>query len=137
MTERGFSQFDHTADLALEIRAESEAGLLEEGGRAIVSLLTDGAALEPNAERRVRLESLDREDRLVQWLNEVLVLALTQGFVTVAAKVTLDGTALDAILRGQDDAADKIVTELKSVTYHELSITPGPDGWTARVIIDV
>lgn len=69
-------QIDHTADLALELRASSEPELLAEGARAIVSLLTEGAPVEGTDPRRLELAAIDREDRLVQWLNEILLLAM-------------------------------------------------------------
>lgn len=72
---------DHTADVRLEIRAPSEEALLAEAALALVEALTEGEAPPALEERAVRVESLDAEDRLVRWLNEVLYLAVIRGFL--------------------------------------------------------
>jgi SHS2 domain-containing protein len=134
----GHRQIDHTADLALEIWAPTEAELLAEGARALVGILTDGAALAARDARDIRLEALDREDRLVRWLNEVLVLAVPGGFLAAEARLELTGeTGLRAALRGEAGAAKRVVTELKAATYHDLALTHDDRGWRARVVIDV
>lgn len=138
---RGYRQVDHSADLAIELWAPSEEALLAEGARAVVDMLTDGAAVagdaERRAERRIDLDTIDREDRLVQWLNEVIVAAISEGFLIGTVDIALRDHGLSATVRGEADAGDKITTELKSATYHDLHVLSGPDGWRARVVIDV
>jgi SHS2 domain-containing protein len=132
-----YRQIEHTADLALEIEAEDEEALLREAARALVELLTEGAELDGAEERLVQLEALDAEDRLVRWLNEVLVLAAMDGFLAAEAEVQLDGdTGLRASIRGRV-APELLRGELKSVTYHDLLLRHGPRGCRARVVIDV
>jgi SHS2 domain-containing protein len=132
----GYRQIDHTADLALELWAPSEEELLRVAARAIVELLTDGARIPASDRRRVHIAAVDAEDRLVQWLNEVIVAAMVDGFLVADADITLEPTGLEAEIRGQADAAHRVVTELKSATYHDLAITCD-DGWRAQVVIDV
>jgi SHS2 domain-containing protein len=136
--DRGHRTLDHTADLALYLWAESEEALLVEGARAIVAELTQGARVEPNASRALGVTAVDREDRLVQWLNEVLVLALLEGFLVHDAEITLREDGLDAVLSGEAGAHAKIHTELKSATYHDLALAKDAAGrWTAQVVVDV
>jgi SHS2 domain-containing protein len=135
--ERGWRQLDHTADLALELWATSEEALLEEGARAIVSVLTEGAHIDDRDHRDIRLETVDDEDRLVQWLNEILYSAVSHGFLFSGAEITLSPAGLSAQLRGQADAGNSIKTELKSATYHDLTLERTDGGWRAQVVIDV
>jgi SHS2 domain-containing protein len=141
-TRRGHEQTDHTADLGLRFWAPTEAELLVEAARALTDVLTGGKALAARASRHVRVEALDPEDRLVQWLNEVLVLATVQGMLFVDAELSLgQGGELEAELELVHDPS-AIVTELKSVTYHALELhrrTEGPthDGWVGQVVVDV
>ena len=136
MTDTGHRQIDHTGDIALEIWAPTEEALLVEAARAVVSILTEGEDAGRGASRTVAVESIDAEDRLVQLMNEVLVLALTEGFLTSSAAITLFEGGLSATLTGEV-AHDKVRTELKSVTYHDLSIVRTEDGLRTRVVIDV
>jgi SHS2 domain-containing protein len=135
--ERGYRQVEHSADLAVEIWGPSEEALLVEAARAVVDLLTDGAEVAEVAERHIELDTLDAEDRLVQWLNELIFAAIAEGFLVRAAHVVLRPGGLAAMVRGEERAGDKIRTELKSATYHDLHVQSGPDGWRARVVIDV
>lgn len=133
-TETGHRQLDHTADLALELWAPTEEALLVEGARALVEILTDGAPLTPTTSRTVELDAVDPEDRLVRWLNEVLLLGIIEGLLVAEARVTLVDEGLRAEVRG---APGVVKNELKSVTYHDLVFEVTPDGARARVIIDV
>jgi SHS2 domain-containing protein len=124
----------------LELWAPSEAELLEEGAVALVSLLTEGAGpgAGPDSEREVRLEAVDDEDRLVQWLNEILVLAVLEGWLFRGADIELaEPGILRAVLRGRAGGSHRLAGELKSVTYHDLLLTGSGPGWRARIVVDV
>ena len=135
---RGYRQIDHTADLALELWADSEAELLVVAAEAVTEILTDGAAIADRAALDISIDTVDAGDRLVQWLNEIIVAAVAGGFLFHGATIELDGTTgLRAHARGEPDAHSRVVAELKSATYHDLAIEQGASGWRARVIIDV
>jgi SHS2 domain-containing protein len=137
VSSTGHRPLDHTADLAIELWAPDEPALLVEGARALVELLTDGATVDGTTARVVALEALDAEDRLVRWLAEVLYLATTEGFLVCDAALELSGSRLRGTVRGQADAAERLVTEIKAVTYHDLRLERGPAGFRARVVFDV
>lgn len=150
MSARGHRSIEHTADVALELWAPDEAALLVEGARALVELLTEGAAVPgpttadaptevtpPLRERSIELRALDPEDRLVRWLGEVLYLAGTEGFLVHDATLELPGSDLRGTVRGQAGAADRLRTEIKAVTYHDLRLDRGPGRVCARVVLDV
>ncbi|MBI2375879.1 MAG: archease [Deltaproteobacteria bacterium] len=133
----GHRQLDHTADICLELWADNEVELLLEGARAIVEILMAGSDLpaEGSKARDVRLDAIDPDDRLVQWLNEIIVLATTEGFVFRSASLVLSGEGvLEGTILG---ISGEVVAELKSATYHELSLSIGPEEARARVVIDV
>ena len=132
----GHRPIDHTADLAIELWADDLPALLAEGARALVEILTDGATLVATAERPIELDAIDDEDRLVRFLNEVVWLALGEGFLVVDATLEPTPTGLRGHVRGSLDAG-KIVTEVKSATYHDLTLTRTPEGLRAQVVIDV
>lgn len=136
--ERGHRWLEHTADIALETWAPDEAALLEEAAQALIAQMTDQAPLRADAERVIELVALDAEDRLVRWLNEVLWLALSEGFLTTAATIRLTDVALHARVSGEQQARGKVVSELKSVTYHAVSLARNAQGlYVGRVVIDV
>ena len=134
MTARGHRSIDHTADLALEIWAESETGVLEQAAVALTELLMDGAAVPTKDQRTVTIEALDREDRLVRWLSELLWLATGEGFVVARAVVELRDDGLSAEVEGAEVG---VAQEIKAATYHDVRLAPDGDGWRARVVFDV
>ena len=137
MDTRGHRQVEHTADLAFEIWAPTEEALLDEAARALTQVMTSGAPVEGAAERRLELSALDAEDRLVRWMNEILWLATGCGFLVCDAHVALSESNLTATLKGEERAGERIRSELKSVTYHDLELVVRPGRCRARVVIDV
>jgi SHS2 domain-containing protein len=138
---RGHRQIDHTADLALELWGESEEDVLRAGAEGVIAIMTEGGEVEERGARHVHIDAVDPHDRLVQWLNEIIVAAVSRGFLFGSADIALEGrTGLSATIRGEPDAGGRVVGELKSATYHDLELGPEPGGggtWRARVVIDV
>ena len=133
----GHRQIEHTADLAFELWADDFGGLLAEAARAVVAVLTDGRAPAGTDVREVELAAFDDGDRLVRWLNEVLYLAIVQGFLVNDATLAITPDGLRGQARGCSGARDAVVTEVKSATYHDLVVRNDGGRWTARVVMDV
>lgn len=138
MSRSGHRQIEHTADLAFELWASSEAALLCEGMHAVVDLLTDGATIRPVERREISVDAVDPPDRLVRFLNEVIYRCTVEGFLPYRADLTLLDGGLRAVLEGEADSADRLKTEIKSATYHDLCLEQAPDGsWRGRIVMDV
>lgn len=135
--DSGYRQVDHTADLAIELWAPTEPALLETAALAVTEIMTEGANVLATATREIAIDAIDAEDRLVQWVNEIIYAAITDGFVTAAADIELGTTSLRATVRGEAGAHARVRGELKSATYHDLAITRRDGGWRAFVVIDV
>lgn len=133
----GHRQIEHTADLAFELWGASFPDLLLEGARAVVEVLIDGELASGISRREIELAAIDDEDRMVRWLNEVLYLALVEGFLVTDAELRITAAGIEGDARGQADARDRIVTEVKSATYHDLVVREEGDRWVARVVMDV
>jgi SHS2 domain-containing protein len=133
---------DHTADLAFEVEAKDWPGLLAAATAAlgdIVRAADDRPAVE---ERRVEVVGADREDVLVAWLTEAVVLYETDRFLARQAFVeSATATAARGTLRGRiaDPAVEPPDRVVKAVTYHDLHVVSG-DGtrpWRAVIVLDL
>lgn len=133
----GARQIEHTADLALEIWGPDEPAMLVAGAQAIVDILTDGAQVGDIDTRRVKLEAIDAEDRLVRWLGEILYWACVEGFVVARAELEVTADGLTGTAHGVQGAADLLKTEIKAATYHDLRVVRDSGGVRARVVLDV
>ena len=143
----GHRTIDHTADVAVELWAPTEPELLREAARAVADILTGGA---PGATRTgsgetrtIRLDATDAEDRLVQWMNEVIFFAVSEGFLYRDADLDVppDPAApggVEGNVRGEALREGALATELKSATYHDLRVERDARGaLRALVVVDV
>ena len=69
--------------------------------RAVIDVITEGAPPHGTDERTVVVDSMDAEDRIVRWLNEVLWIAIGEGFLLCDAEITLHDDGLRATVRGR------------------------------------
>lgn len=138
-SERGHRQFDHTADVALELWGPTEEAILVEGARGLVGLMTEDATLGSQDTRELTLsDCLDPVERLVQWMNEIIYLAVYERFFVTDADIELEDAGLSALLRGEQATRETLRGELKSATYHDLYFEQEEEAlWRARVVIDV
>jgi SHS2 domain-containing protein len=135
-----YETFDHTADVGLRIRANDLAGLLEEAAAALFSILVVNLdAVRPLQEVAFRVQGVDRDDLLHDWLAELLFTFETRHMVFGQFHVELDGTGLRATAHGEsiDRQRHQLDAEVKAVTYHGLKVEEHPDGWLAEVILDL
>ena len=125
---------EHTAELELRIDAPTEETLLADALEAFAELVGSDPEGEP-ARHSVNLSATEPAARLVQWLEELVFLAETEDFVPerLAAVEVRDGD-LRAEVEGRRGHPSHLV---KAVTYHDLSVEGGPEGWRARVVLDV
>jgi SHS2 domain-containing protein len=133
---------DHTAELELELEAANEGEVLTDALDALRELLEgDETAVlaqldEDRRERReVRVTAGDRPALLAAWLEELLFLSESDGFIPHAVQqLVLEDDALVATVSGRVGQPRPLV---KAVTYHRLQFEPSRRGYRARVVFDV
>ncbi|HXF94887.1 MAG TPA: archease [Gemmatimonadales bacterium] len=122
----------HTADVAVELVAQDEAGLRRAGLDALRELLVGASPVAPRQHRPVALRGADPTERLIHFLQDVLYLYDTERFVP--ARVTADGIEGEPF----DPARHEARPEVKAVTWHGGQVRQEADGKLhATVIFDV
>jgi len=126
---------EHTGELGLEVEAPSLEELLNEAARAFAELTAAGQSGEA-AVRSIELKTEDERTLFADWLNELVFLADTDGFVPERLLfLERKGVSLRAAIEGFQGAPRPIV---KAVTYHDLELKEDlREGWKARVVLDV
>lgn len=135
-----YQTFDHTADLGLAIKGESEEKLFANAAFAVFDLITDLERVEARDARRIEVEGDNREDLLINFLREVLYLYNGKRWLLKEVRIIRIGEkGLEAEALGEpfDGQKHEICKEIKAVTYHQAEVRKTPSGWTARVIFDV
>jgi SHS2 domain-containing protein len=149
-TSRGrYRHLDHTADLGIEAAAADENALFVICAKAVFDILMggpgEGGQVACVKRVPIRVEAPDREILMLRWLRELLHLHDTGRWLFSDFEIEITPGKEGAFLlsgeaRGQeyDPSLHRLQTELKAVTYHQLSVARAPDGeWRARVIFDI
>ena len=130
---------DHTADLGFECQAGTLEELFATAALALSDIMVRTEPLAVRETREVAATGADDAARLRAFLDEVLFLFETKGFVAKTAEVRFEGKAVRAVLGGQvvDLATHPIERVVKAVTYHGLEVKRTKGGHRARVILDL
>ena len=140
MAEPLFREIEHTADLGIEIEADTPGDLFRCAGLALFSLMVSPEGVEAREEREETVQAEGWEDLLHDWLSRLLRRFLQEGFIATAITIdAIDSTQVHARLAGEklDYKRHNFETEIKAVTYHQLSVACENGRWRARVIFDV
>ncbi len=139
-----YEVIEHTADVGLRVVAGSVDELFAEAGRGLVTLMVPNAGqVAAPAVPDVAVELLGEsvEALLVDWLSELVFIFETRQLVPRRFDVAVNEAALRlrAAVGGArlDRRRHRLGHEVKAVTYHQLSVRRGEQGWEARVIFDI
>ena len=131
---------EHTSDLILEFRGRDLEELFGNAAAGMLGTITPLDGVAPEVGERIRLEAPDTGELLVSWLNELLFLLDSRGFLLVEYEFeALDGRKLAARVRGGivDLSMREVGPEIKAATYHDLLLEKEDEGWRARVLFDL
>lgn len=138
--KRGFREIEHTADLGIEAEGEDPAELFIAAAEGLYALIADPAEIEPRQAISVAATGDGWEELLQAWLSELLAQFNLGGFIGKQCAITrIERDAVAARLEGEplDLKRHRFHTEIKAVTYHDLTVWQDGGRWRARVIFDV
>ncbi len=134
---KNFEIGEHTADLELRVRGRKIEDVFLNAARAVLSYTAPGPETAPTVRKEIHLTAPNREELLVDWLNEILYLQEMEGTVFRSFEVRhLTDREVRAVISG-GKAAPGTGPEIKAATYHDLYIKETPSGWEAHVILDL
>jgi len=123
---------EHTAELEVELEADSPEGVLQEALRAFAELTGPGEG--DVVEHRVDVSAPDLPALLAAWLDELVFLADTERVVPESADVSVTGPRVAGVVRARRGEPRPLV---KAVTLHRLRFRPEDGVWRGRVVLDV
>jgi SHS2 domain-containing protein len=144
-----YEQIDISGDVGLKIWGKKIEEILENSAKGMLELITDTSGVEETVEKGVALESENYEDLLVRWLNELVFLFDTYGFICRTFNINIQKgqkiTAAENIIKLKAKVSggifDSEVNEsrllIKAATYHGLSVKKVNSHWEATVIFDI
>lgn len=122
-----YRDLNHMTDAFIEVTGETLDEAFENAGMSVMDTIVDINAVESKADRKVEITADDSKSLLYSWLEEMIILAITDGFVgkTFDVKITRDGKYhLLAKIGGEEINFEKhhFKMEIKAPTYHLMEI---------------
>lgn len=134
--------FGTAGDAGLRAEAGTLELLLAELALGFAALSSPGA-VSPAAGRTVTVSAAGPGELAVKFLNELVYLADTAGFLPASAEIAVKKEGgelkLTAALRGEDAAFGRHPRGLlvKAATYHALKVEERGGRWAAEVVLDI
>lgn len=135
-----FSIFETTADVGVEARGSDLPQVFESAGLGLSHLTVGLETLPESKKMSLKLVSDDLESLFVSWLNELIYLRDTTGFVGKRFSVKIPNEwELQAEIWGGvlDPKTQEMKMEAKAATRHGLKIGGSGGDYRARVIFDI
>ena len=140
MAKKTFETINHTADVGIVVYGINIKQLFSNAALALSSLITEPKSIKEKIKRHVEITSEDRDNLLVEWLNELIYLFDAEHILFKRFDIeNLDSKRLKAICYGEkfDPLRHNIKREVKATTYHMLKINSDSNGYEVQVIFDV
>lgn len=126
-----FETLEHTADTGFRVRGATREELFANAAMALAEIVMDRTFAQPRESHRLTYAGSDVEERLVNWLNEVLWL---MDGLRIAPAAIKDGEVWG---EPRDDEKHPPRVVVKAVTFHQLVVTQENGGWMAEVFLDI
>lgn len=132
-----YKHLEHPADIYIEVYGRNLEEIFRNAALALYDQICEIDKIENNEIKKISIEAAEYEDLLVNFLNEILYLFDSEGFVASSVEVRLTDKTLIAILSGEKYRREKhgVKHEIKATTYHGLVINPS-EGY-ARILFDI
>jgi len=123
----GYRYLEHTTDALIEVTANTLEEAFENAGVSVVDTIADIKSVEEKIEKKIEVSGKDLNYLLYNWLEEIIILTITEGFVTKRFSVKLEknnGYKLVATLNGEEIDFEKhhFKVEIKASTFHLMEI---------------
>ena len=123
----GYRYLEHITDAFIEITANTLEEAFENAGISVVDTIVDIKSVKEKIEKRMEISGKDLSYLLYNWLEEIIILTITEGFVTKRFSVKLEknnGYKLVATLNGEEMDFEKhhFKVEVKAPTFHLMEI---------------
>lgn len=139
-----FKVLSHTADVGIEVSAESLTALFIEAARGWKYCVIEDSPTQPLEDRKIHLTAPNLEDLLVQWLNELnFYLTVDQWILHEVTGCDIEFVdsewSGDFLISGEplDFRRHEICIDIKSVTYHQLEVRKLNGHYKTRIIFDI
>jgi SHS2 domain-containing protein len=122
-----YRDLEHMTDAFIEVTGNTLEEAFENAGISVVDTMIDINSVEEKRHKKIEIVAKDLNNLLYNWLEEIIILTITEGFVARRFSVTLTKNAeysLVANIDGEEIDFKKhhFKLEIKSPTFHLMEI---------------
>ena len=135
-----FEILNHTADISIKAYGKDTKELFQNAAFGMFNILADLEGISTSTELEIKVEALDKEELLIEWLDELLYNFYTKHIIFSKFDITeLTGTKLSAVVKGRfvGENRNRLKTEIKAATRHNLHIEEKEGHYEVQIIFDV
>ena len=136
-----YRTLEHATDAVIEVTADNLENAFKIAGISVIETILDISKVTENDKRILEVKGKDLKYLLYNWLEEIIILTITDGFA--GKRITIDISKdeeykIDAEVFGEtiDLKKHEFKVEIKSPTFHEMEITQ-KDKITMRYLLDL
>ncbi len=128
----GYRYLEHVTDAFVEVTAKTLEEAFENAGMAVVDTMVNLKSIDEKSEKKINVGGKDISALLYNWLEAVIILTITEGFVARRFSIKLEkkeNYELKANLIGEELNFKKhqFKVEIKSPTFHLMEIKQGKE----------
>ena len=136
-----FEYLDHTADIGIRAYGQDLKDLFENAAEAMLAATAELNTIDEKMLVEVSVTASSLPDLMLNWLDELNFQHQVEEIFFCRTDIReISPNQLRAIVFGEAYNEDQhvVLTEIKSVTFHQLQVEQTSDGfWTAQVIFDI
>jgi SHS2 domain-containing protein len=122
-----YKTLEHATDAIIEVTADNLKEAFQIAGISVIETILDISKVEENESKKITVNGKDLEYLLYNWLEEMIILTITDGFAgkRILVDITKNGDyQINAEIFGEaiDLKKHEFKVEIKSPTFHEMEI---------------
>ena len=128
-----------TADIAVDIEANTLNELFEEAGMSFSECTAELDNVEEKIEKEIILEAETIEKLLFKFLEELVFIKDTELTIFKSFNCKIKDNKLVCKAKGEelDQTKHVVMDDIKAITYHQFKVEQKENKWKARIIFDI
>jgi len=136
-----YRTLEHATDAVIEVTADTLEDAFKIAGISVIETILDISKVTENDMKSIQVKGKDLIYLLYNWLEEIIILTITDGFAGKRIIVTIskdEEYKINAEIFGEtiDLKKHEFKVEIKSPTFHEMKIEE-KDNVTMRYLLDL
>ena len=136
-----YRTLDHATDAIIEVTADNLENAFKIAGISVIETILDISRVSEIEKKSIQVEGKDLKYLLYNWLEEIIILTITDGFAGRTISLTIsneDGYKINADIFGEiiDLEKHEFKVEIKSPTFHDMRIEQ-KDNVILRYLLDL